>query len=275
MPIPYCTCSACRQASKVRGKSLRRRSSLLINDDLLVDVGPDTATASFEFGVDLAQVGVCLQTHTHEDHFDPEFIMCRHREYKTELSTDLVLAASVETLRAIDHIVARRFDNGSLFEESTQRALRLSLRPLRWFVPQTVGEYGVTAYPSNHGGEDGASVYAIERGGTAILYGTDTAGLSGRVWTSLGQSNLRFSLVVLDHTYGPSCESPPGDHLAAEDVARYAARLQSEGILASCGAVYATHISHEGCPEYAELERYARSHGYAIAYDGLTLELTG
>ncbi len=58
MPIPFCTCQVCADARRVGGKNLRRRSSLMINDDLLVDIGPDIATASFEYGLSLAGVGL-------------------------------------------------------------------------------------------------------------------------------------------------------------------------------------------------------------------------
>ena len=58
MPIPFCICKVCKDARRVGGKNLRRRSSLMINDDLLVDIGPDIATASFEYGLSLAGVGL-------------------------------------------------------------------------------------------------------------------------------------------------------------------------------------------------------------------------
>lgn len=66
MPIPFCVCQICSEARRVGGKNLRRRSSLMINDDLLVDIGPDIATASFEYGLSLAGISVCLQTHPHD-----------------------------------------------------------------------------------------------------------------------------------------------------------------------------------------------------------------
>jgi len=58
---------------------------------VLVDIGPDIATASFEHGVSLAGISICLLTHAHEDHFDPEFIMSRHEEYGTVVAQELLL----------------------------------------------------------------------------------------------------------------------------------------------------------------------------------------
>ena len=62
---------------------------------LLVDIGPDIATASFEYRVSLAGISFCLLTHAHEDHFDPEFIMSRHEEYGTVLEKELLLTGSI------------------------------------------------------------------------------------------------------------------------------------------------------------------------------------
>ena len=68
MPIPFCTCKVCTEARRIGGKNLRGRSSLVINDDLLADIGPDIATASFQHRISLAGIGLCLQTHPHADH---------------------------------------------------------------------------------------------------------------------------------------------------------------------------------------------------------------
>ena len=94
MPIPFCTCQVCTDARRVGGKNLRRRSSVIISDDLLVDIGFDIATASFEHNLSLAGISVCLQIHSHEDHLDTEFIISRHAEYGTVVSSDLVFVGS-------------------------------------------------------------------------------------------------------------------------------------------------------------------------------------
>jgi phosphoribosyl 1,2-cyclic phosphate phosphodiesterase len=37
----FCKCQNCAQARMLGGPSLRKRSAALINDDLLIDLGPD------------------------------------------------------------------------------------------------------------------------------------------------------------------------------------------------------------------------------------------
>jgi len=54
-------------------------------------------------------------------------------------------------------------------------------------------------------------------------------------------------------------------------VAAYAARLRAEGLRAVGGRVLATHLSHDATPPHPELAAFAATHGYEIAYDGLTI----
>lgn len=273
MPIPFCACHVCSDARRVGGKNLRRRSSIYINDDLLVDIGPDIATASFEYNLTLVGINICLLTHSHEDHFDPEFIMCRHAEYGTAVSDDLLIVGSIEVLRAIDEIMSRRCDYGSIFDSDTQSALQMKLLSVAPFKPSMVGKYRITPYPANHGTDQGSLLFSIEQGNQAIFYGTDTSVLSEKVWEHLLCHRIRYDLVVLDHTYGVGLDSTPAGHLASGDVIAHTDRFRRDGLLKDNARIYATHISHEGNLEHHKLDEYAKENGYRVAFDGLRLVL--
>ena len=47
-PLPFCQCEVCTQARKLGGKNIRKRSSILINDDFLIDMGPDVVSSSLK-----------------------------------------------------------------------------------------------------------------------------------------------------------------------------------------------------------------------------------
>ncbi len=273
MPIPFCVCGVCSEARRTGGRNLRRRSSVVINDDLLVDIGPDIATASFEHEICLSGIGICLQTHTHADHLDAEFILSRHTDYGTKVSGDLLLGASDETLQAIDRLVHQRGDYGSIFDPDTQAALHIGLVPLTPFEAYQVGDYRITGYPANHGHDQGFLLYSIAQEDHAVFYGTDTSVLSDEIWDHLQLERTVYDVVILDHTYGLRHESRPADHLASKDVIAHANRFRENGLLKDNGVVYATHLSHEGSLEHDELDGYAREHGYRVAYDGLRLRL--
>lgn len=74
-PNPFCACDNCQQARVSGGKSLRRRSALLINDDLLLDLGLDVIAATQAQRLDLTRLQYCLQTHEHEDHLHPALFL--------------------------------------------------------------------------------------------------------------------------------------------------------------------------------------------------------
>src|SRR5262245_31110121 len=76
-PDAFCGCLNCRLAREAGGKSLRNRSSLLINDDLLIDLGPDLLAASAAHGIPLDRVAYCIQTHEHSDHLHPSHFHSR------------------------------------------------------------------------------------------------------------------------------------------------------------------------------------------------------
>ena len=263
------------EARRIGGKNLRKRSSMVINNDLLVDIGPDIATASFQHKISLAGIGICLQTHPHADHLDIEFILSRHAEYGMIVSGEMLLGGSDETLHTIDALVRQQSAYGSLFDPETQSALKLKILSFKPFESYRMGDYRVTGCPANHGNDQGFLLYSVVRGDHAVFYGTDTSVLSEEVWEHLQQESTRYDVVILDHTYGIGFESRPADHLASKDVAAHADRFRENGLLKDGGVVYATHLSHEGNREHDALDEYAREHGYRVAYDGLRLQLSG
>ena len=248
---------------------------MIVNDDLLVDIGPDVVSASFEHDVCLTGIDVCLMTHAHEDHYDPEFLISRHENYGTEVAKDMILAGSIDTLRSIDEDLARRCEYGSIFDRQTGCALKIVTEILEPYRKEAVGRYSITGYPASHGSVKGALLYAIEQDTHAIFYGTDTSVLSEQVWEHLLSAGTRFDLLVLDHTYGVGIDASPPDHLASVDVIDHVDRFRRNGLLKNGAQAYATHISHEGYLEHDQLDRFAAANGYRIAFDGLSLTIGG
>ncbi len=270
MPLPFCQCEVCTVARHRGGKNLRRRSSLLLNQEVLLDLGPDIVTASYAYNIPLTGITVCLQTHPHEDHFDPELIISRHPEYGSQQMTPLLLGGSQKTLSMLDVLIQRRCAYGSLFTPQTQQALQLEVVKISPYSPITLGPYHIIGYPANHATEHDALLYSITDNNAALFYGTDTAAIVEDVWHDLKARNMRYDLVVLDHTYGIGY--PTSDHLATDEFIRHAHRFAQDH-LKDTGRIYATHLSHEGIREHTALQEYASHYGYHIAYDGLQVTI--
>lgn len=266
-PEAFCQCINCRQARQAGGKSLRKRSAGLINDDLLIDLGPDIMAASQMHGIDLTGVRYCLQTHPHADHLDLSHLLSRSPAYGVAGAPRLHFYASAATLDLADQTFRRDLADFGLFNPRAEEELNLSLHTIEPMRPYEIGSYRVTAFPANHAPGTGALLYAIETGGRCLFYGTDTAELFEETWQAFHDLGLTFDLVVLDHTYGP--DEPGSDHLNAAGVIDTMRRMRAEGILKPDGRVLATHIAHEGNPAHDELSAYARAYGYDVAHDGL------
>jgi phosphoribosyl 1,2-cyclic phosphodiesterase len=106
-PEAFCRCDNCEQARALGGPSLRKRSSLLINDDLLIDLGPDIMTASNMHGHPLFNVRYCLQTHGHADHLDTSHFLSRSPGYGVVGAHRLHFYASPGTMRLTAQLLER------------------------------------------------------------------------------------------------------------------------------------------------------------------------
>src|SRR5690606_11370461 len=68
-PAVWCACQACCRARAAGGKNVRTRSGALIDDDLKIDLPPDTYMQALRDGVELSKVRSLFITHTHADHY--------------------------------------------------------------------------------------------------------------------------------------------------------------------------------------------------------------
>jgi len=270
-PEAFCKCRNCAQARMLGGPSSRKRSAALINDDLLIDLGPDIMAASHMHGCSLDKVQYCLQTHPHADHLDLSHLLSRSPGYGVVGAPVLNFYASRETLERAAVTFERDLADYSLLSPEAEALLNVKIHQIQPLESFTVGPYFVMAFPANHAPGMGAMLYAIETEGRSVFYGTDTATLFEQSWQAFRQHKMRFDVVILDHTYGP--DQPGSDHLSANQFIEHANRMRAEGVLGPHSRVFATHIAHEGNPAHPDLTAFANQHGYEVAFDGLTLKI--
>ena len=268
-PNPFCCCANCEQARALGGPSLRKRSAALIDNDLLIDLGPDLIAASHSHGRSLAGLRYCLQTHAHADHLDPSHFLTRSPEYGVPDAPRLHFYASPATARRAARLLEADSAPASLLDPEVGERLNLQIHLIEPLHAFTAGRYRVTAFPANHDPAVEPLLYAITADGRTIFYGTDTAALPEETWQAFHRLRLRFDVVILDHTYGP--DEPGSDHLSARQLIEHVARMRTEGLLADEARVFATHLAHAGNPVHPELADFAGQHGYEVAYDGLTI----
>ena len=93
-PNPHCRCENCQAAREAGGKSIRMMCSVMIDGELLIDLGPDLSGACLRFGVDLGDLRWVLQTHDHGDHLLPLHATMRAANWAARNAEPLESAAA-------------------------------------------------------------------------------------------------------------------------------------------------------------------------------------
>ena len=97
-PAIFCECENCREIRrKGDPRDLRRRASYLLDEDTLIDFGPDAFFQAATFNIDWSQIRRILFTHSHLDHQNATELMWRHRGY-SQCSRPLKVFGSHYTL---------------------------------------------------------------------------------------------------------------------------------------------------------------------------------
>lgn len=270
-PNAFCDCQNCIGARALGGPSLRRRSSALIDNDLLIDLGPDLMASALAHGISLAGINYCLQTHEHDDHVDPINFVCRSEYCGVYGNPRLHYFASKGALNKIAGRLGRRTANGLPDIEAEER-LNLTTHIVEPFTTFDVGPYRVTSVRAAHDPDHVvAMLYVIQRDGRTLFYATDTGEIPEESWQALKSSSFRFDVVAMDHTFG--FQGRANGHMNAEQFLEQVERMRAEGWLNEGARVYAHHIAHHSHPPHPELVEFARGRGYDVAHDGLVVQI--
>lgn len=270
-PNAFCDCDNCERARAVGGPSLRKRSAVLIDGELLLDFGPDLMAASMQHGISLAQLRYCVQTHEHADHLDASHFYSRSPFCGVHHAPRLAYYASYNALRRAARILRNDDPNLTLLEPSIGERLNLSAYAIEPFQHFMVGPYQFFSVKANHALETTAMLYLIEHEGKVIFYGTDTGEMPQETWDALAEFGKPCDLIALDHTFGYKGRSTT--HMNTEQFLEQVARLREIGVVTDHTRIFATHIAHHSNPIHPELVESAARHGYEVAYDGLEIVL--
>lgn len=272
-PDAFCRCGNCERARSLGGRNLRLRAAALVDDDLLIDFGPDIMTASMLYGAPLSNVAYCLQTHDHEDHLAPDNFFSRSPMCGVHGAPRMRYFGSrnaiVRAMTALGNESA--LIDGMPSAELCDR-LNLDVTPIEPFRAYDVGRYRVTTLQARHAPETVAMLFVVERDGRTLFYATDTSDFPEETWAALRSHGFRFDVVAMDHTFGDR-EQPDGGHMTGSQFRAHLARMRAEGMLAEGARVFAHHLAHHSNPLHEELTAIGARHGYEVAYDGLRVRI--
>ena len=236
-PNPWCSCASCVAA--LQQGVVRGHTSVLLDDRVLVDVGPEVPRAALHQGVSLASVDTVLVTHRHNDHHSPQAWVWRGWAQDTGpltlLAPPLVLQDAAATVRDVTS----------------------------W--PMTPGDrrevhgYTVVALPAEH--VDDAVLYDITGpDGARLLYATDTGVLPQPMVDAC--RDRAFDVVMLE-----LAGTPIPSHLTMADWPAQVNRLRAVGAITPATRVVAVHLGHENPPP-DQLDRQLAALGATAARDG-------
>ncbi len=273
-PDPFCRCDGCAAARREGGRSLRLNSAALINDDLLIDLGPTLGAVAMNLGIDLAGVRYGLQTHRHEDHLDA--LTLENRQPRSghpmlDGMSQLLLHCSHPVQDRIDRILKLRERDTTIRDPATAAAFGLEVVTIAPWQAFQAGSYRVQPVAASHDEGHESMLFALEdvRDGGRIFYGTDTGPLAPETWTRLAGMGWIFDLFVLDHTFGFGDRST--GHLNADQFLEEVTAARTAGVIGTGTRIIATHLAHHSHPAHSEIAAWAEQRGYEIAWDGWTV----
>ncbi|MGQ9514895.1 MAG: MBL fold metallo-hydrolase [Thermoproteota archaeon] len=257
-PGAFCNCSNCLKAKREGGRSLRKRSSILINKDLLIDLPPDLYCSAISHNVDLPSIHFLLITHSHSDHFSPGILEFRKHPFSFTRLPKLLLFCNEYLFSIVRRTV------GSIEEA------KLELRPVSPFMKYRAGRYRFTPIPANHTATLDSEIplnYIIEYNGKTILYACDTGQYSEEVLRFLLGKHL--DVVIIECTMGDKYYE---HHMNYDSVRNFYRWAKENRVLKKGSKFIVTHLAHDGCGTYQDVISIL-PHSIAVAYDGLQLQL--
>ena len=272
IPGLWCGCPICREARKRGGKDIRRRCSYLIDDDTMVDFGPDSFDHMRRANIDFARLKRIAFTHPHGDHMSPiEFIYRRSPGFCTDVPDyKLDVLGSKITLRELVRGILSS-NNQSLDAVNLFDYLRINPITVKEGEWAKSGDVEFLPVPASHAPGLGAMIYAIRRNGRTVLIANDTGWLTDEAWTML--EGVRCDAAVIECTTGFRTPDACKNHQGFNTTLKFRERLIDIKCIEPDTPAYVTHFSHNGYALHEELQARFFPEGMTVAYDGLSVEI--
>lgn len=275
VPNPFCTCRICKNARKEKGKEIRMRSSFLLSDKILIDMGADFFAQSLIYDVDFSNLEHVLFTHMHDDHINytaiwERFVRAQGREGKPltmyfvgdayKFMTDFYLVSPLtdgrEAYLMPDNIVIKRLELNQEYK---------------------IGGFRVTPVKAAHSTsfEKNGCNFLIENEQGKLYYALDSGYFTEEAFDAL--VDARLNTLICECTF-PTTEEivdAGSGHMDIQMCIKNLDRLYAEGAITEETKVYLSHISPMGMT-HQELSEYMgkleRRYKVRVAYDGLEVQ---
>lgn len=267
IPAIFCQCDVCKAARKNGGRDIRKRSGVVIDDELLIDFSPDIYAQSLNYNLDLSKIKDILITHTHADHFDAAELMMRMPNcycYINEGEQFVNLYGNKKTGELLKLFAQLEFGNDGTVDF-------IKYTELEAFKQIKVANYNVTPVLAAHMPSEKALNYILEKDNKTILYAHDTGFFTDETFDFLNKTQIKFDFISFDCTTALKyCEY---GHMGIPNILKVKDILEKQGNLKPSTKYVVSHFSHNGGSLYDELVDEVSKYKFKVAYDGMEIEI--
>ena len=274
IPNPFCECEVCRKAlASDDPREKRGRSAFSIDEQNLIDFGPDVINAAGRFGLSMAHLRNLFYTHFHSDHCDfvnwenPRMSVTPPPHFRVFLSEPALTGVKVFRDLILSY-PSKDYERDIRFYEQTMEFI-----PVRLYEPFAVDDMTVSAVRGIHSGRFVNEIvlnYLFERNGRRFLYAADTGPYNEENYEFLKGKTL--DILVTECSFGKS--APEKNHQTCDSIMQMVDRFRKDGVVSDRTEIWLTHIGHKGGLNHTELQQKMREMvgpQISVAYDGLRL----
>lgn len=258
-PSLFCQCEYCTKARVLGGKSYRTRTGFCIDDEIMIDFGPDVL-AHTHMGLQLSKVKHILFTHSHTDHLNINELHYIIEPFASGRDGKILHLYGNESVR---NKLDRYFT-----EERYKGSLEFHL--IKGGDGFTIDGYSVMPVSTYHDPNEDCLLYVIEKEGKTVLIGTDSSDYPEDALDRM--YDYKYDLIIFDCT---SIEkgSHFKNHMGLPDNKRMEKKLREHGCITDDTKIAVTHFAHTFNPIHEHVEKAAGAYGYIAAFDGITFDL--
>ena len=275
-PNPYCACSSCceeRSAGRARSST-----SLLVNEQILLDCGPAAIDGARALHQSLADVEHVVITHGHPDHLSPAFLLFRHWAHgptgrsQSPLhvwAPPLALASCEPWIAPDDRGHTVQLHPITAGDELTLRTTTsvTTLRVLPASHDPASARHGKA--PADPLAGEAVLLDLQDADGVRLLYATDTGPLSDAALQMTADRG--YHLACIEETFGDFSDHQTG-HLDLATFATTVEQLRSSRAITEQTRVVAVHLGHHN-PPTPQLRTVLAPLGVDVLDDGTQLTI--
>ena len=255
-PGIWCECENCAKARKWGGKNIRRNSALILDDDVMIDMGKTAHIQAEAFGLNMRKIKTLLITHSHKDHFNIHTLWARCAAFPPPPRLNIFGSRQVhESLLSYDRYDANYWN--------------VELNVVEPFRKYCAADIDIYTLDGNHNDGTHRSInYVISRKNRTFLYLSDTGYPFEETLAKIAK--FKYDFIITEGTYGFGADS--SEHMGLEKNLRLLEFFNANKLWKANAEYYVTHVAPHGCPPHDEYSLILKDYGLILAYDGLVLE---